>query len=102
VVVTAHNATGTLPALLDALRSQTLARESFELVMVDDCSSDQTGRLIAESGIATLLSTDEPLGDGARNLAVENSRAPVVAITDADCRPVPEWLEAGLSDLARL
>jgi glycosyltransferase involved in cell wall biosynthesis len=102
VVVTARNAAATIPALLDCLAAQTLGRERFEVVVVDDASTDDTAQVVRDSGLATVLSTDRPLGDAARNLAVRAARGKIVAITDADCRPVPQWLEYGVEDLDRL
>ena len=42
VVTATHNRADRLSALLDALHAQTLAREAFEVVIVDDASSDRT------------------------------------------------------------
>ena len=42
VVVPARDAAATLPALLASLAGQTLSRESFEVVVVDNASRDAT------------------------------------------------------------
>ncbi|MDX6658568.1 MAG: hypothetical protein QOH62_3361, partial [Solirubrobacteraceae bacterium] len=42
VVAATHNRRDRLAALLDALREQTLGSEHFEVLVVDDASSDGT------------------------------------------------------------
>ena len=101
VVVPARNAAHDLPTLLAALRRQTLPREDFEVVVVDDRSTDATPDLVRASGFAKLV--EAPVRGGsyaARNLAVRLVDAPVLAFTDSDCAPTPTWLEEGLAELA--
>jgi glycosyltransferase involved in cell wall biosynthesis len=100
VAVTAYNAERDLPVLLEALDAQTLPREAFEVVIADDGSSDRTADIAEAWHGVTLVRAPRRQGEaGTRNLAVGAGTAPVVAITDADCRPLPEWLETGLEDL---
>lgn len=99
VIVPARNAERSLPTLLAGLAAQTLPRERFEVLVVDDASTDRTPQL--GSGIATMLHTPARSGSYvARNVGIRHARAPVLAFTDADCRPEPGWLEAGLAVLA--
>jgi glycosyltransferase involved in cell wall biosynthesis len=103
VAVTAYNAERDLPGLLAALDRQTLSRERFEVVIGDDGSSDGTAEIAGSWPGVRLVRADERQGEAAtRNLAVAAGAAPVVAIADADCRPLPEWLEHGLADLDAL
>lgn len=102
VVVIAHNEESTLPVLLDALAAQTLASDRFEVLVVDDGSTDRTAVIARSRDFVTLLGTPGGLGDAARNVALRQSRGRVIAITDADCRPEPDWLERSLEELDRL
>ena len=43
IIVPAHNAQKTLPALLDSIFDQT--HKDFELIVVDDCSTDNTVKI---------------------------------------------------------
>jgi glycosyltransferase involved in cell wall biosynthesis len=104
VVAATHNRAGRLTALLDALRAQTV--RDFEVVIVDDASTDATAEVLAtarERGDLALTVLRHETGRGpaaARNAGWRAARAPVIAFTDDDCRPAPEWLEAGLSAMA--
>jgi glycosyltransferase involved in cell wall biosynthesis len=100
VVVPVRNGAATLPALLDALAAQTLSRERFEIVVVDNDSDDDSGRVAGERGARAVA---EPLRGRARarNRGVAAARAPAIAFTDADCLPDSRWLEALMRCLER-
>lgn len=92
--------------LLEALAAQTLAPTRFEVIVVDDCSGDETSALLAGMGAKVpyrlqALQTPANAGPaGARNLGWRHASAPVVAFVDDDCTPEPAWLEAAVSFLA--
>ncbi|MFB6183355.1 MAG: glycosyltransferase [Haloarculaceae archaeon] len=98
VVVTVRNEADAIGACLDALAA--LSYPDYEVVVVDDCSTDGTRERVhshplAESGVARLVTVDgdDPRGIGAcRNLSVDAAAHDVVAFTDADCRPRADWL----------
>lgn len=106
VVVATYCRSALLPRLVGALERQTLDPERFEVVIVDDASTDDTFSVLEE------LAARSPLrirpfrqavngGPGpARNRGWRASQAPVVAFTDDDCVPEPRWLEAGLETMA--
>ena len=49
VVAATHNRADRLAALLDALRAQTIGNSRFEVVIVDDASSDGTREVLADA-----------------------------------------------------
>jgi glycosyltransferase involved in cell wall biosynthesis len=91
-----------LRRLLNHLEAQSIGVESFEVVVVDDGSTDGTWAVLDEvaatSGLRMTVHRNEvSQGPAAgRNRAWRHGTAPVCAFTDDDCRPSPEWLEAGL------
>jgi GT2 family glycosyltransferase len=98
VVVPARNAESTLTALLDALAEQTVA--PVEVIVVDDRSDDATASLAAAHPLHPTVLTGPGQGSyAARNVGLAAVRAPVVAFTDADCVPAPDWLECALAAL---
>ncbi len=96
-----------LRALLAGLANQTMAADLFEVIVVDDCSLDDT--LGAVDAISSQLpyrlrALRTPVNRGpaaARNLGWQATDAPIVAFLDDDCTPSPEWLEAGVAAFDR-
>ena len=91
VVVPAHNAAETIDGCIHALRRQTLDPGSYEIIVVDDGSSDET-RLRAEVEGATVLYQERAGAAAARNAGIDAAQGEIVCLTDADCRPRPDWL----------
>jgi 4,4'-diaponeurosporenoate glycosyltransferase len=94
VLIPARNEERTLPHLLEGLKSQTL--QPAEVVVIDDHSSDATGRIAHDAG-ATVLSTPEPpAGWTGKNWAlhtgVGGSRGEILVFLDADTEPAPDLL----------
>jgi GT2 family glycosyltransferase len=99
VVVPSHDRPIRLRWLLNALEEQTLPRERWEIVVVHD-SGDDTERLLAAHGLTAggvfrrlRLAPGTGTAPRQRNVGWRDARAPLVAFTDDDCRPAPEWLE---------
>jgi glycosyltransferase involved in cell wall biosynthesis len=90
VIVPARNARLHLPRCLDALANSTNA--NFEIIVVNDCSTDDTER-IAERYGAHCLRTPFPMGPGgARNLGAEQAKGAILVFVDADVVVPPDAL----------
>jgi glycosyltransferase involved in cell wall biosynthesis len=102
VAVSTYERASMLPRLLVALERQTLPLSEFEVILVDNGSSPSTAetiqKLAASSELRMHAIRVEPnRGPAAgRNAAWLQARADVVAFTDDDCAPTPDWLEHGL------
>ena len=97
IVVCSYNRADRLSATLQALDRQTI-RDRLEVVIVDDASipsvdADQVSRYGAK--LVRLEVNKGPAA--ARNNGAAASFAPIVAFTDDDCRPAPEWASSLLS-----
>src|SRR3546814_14084716 len=93
VVIPVWNGEAVLGRCLDALARQTLPRDAYQIIVVDNGSSDAT-RKIARSYAGVELLDEPQLGYYvARNRGVEPVRAPIPAFTDADCEPAPHSLD---------
>ena len=93
VVVPAHNATAHFRSCLTALRASDLPGESWELIVVDDASTDDTPEIAAEYADVLLRTGDTARGPGyARNRGAEAASANIVAFIDADVAVHPDCL----------
>jgi glycosyltransferase involved in cell wall biosynthesis len=96
VIVPAHNAGAGIARLLGALSRQTLS-QSYEIIVVDDGSTDSTPEHLRRWPRVRHVCLEARRGSyAARNAGLAIARGSVVAFTDADCTPTPSWLERGL------
>jgi glycosyltransferase involved in cell wall biosynthesis len=95
VVIPVYNDWDRLQQCLAALAVQTYPAERFEVRVVNNGSSDWPEQPQFPLTVEVLVH-DEPGSYGARNRAALNWSVQVLAFTDADCLPEPDWLEQGV------
>ncbi len=101
VVVATRDRSALVMRLLDSLARQREAPR-FEVVVVDDGSLDGTADRLARVQhrwpfpLRVLRQAQSTGPAGARNRGWRATEAPMIAFTDDDCVPAPEWL-AGLT-----
>jgi glucosyl-3-phosphoglycerate synthase len=111
VVIPARDEEHHIAGCLAALGAQTVPRDEFEVILVLDACSDQTGQVAKR--IASKLSVRLSLLDGpgagagaarragmdvaAERLLARGLDDGLVACTDADSRPAPDWLARQLA-----
>lgn len=97
LIMPVYNAESTLPDSLPCIREQTF--RDFEVVFVDDCSTDGTAALLEtfreESGLPCQIIRQARNGGvaAARNRALDAAKGDYLAFLDADDRMAPEALE---------
>jgi GT2 family glycosyltransferase len=82
VVMPMLNAAAFLPRVLDGLKASTF--QDFELLLVDDGSTDGSRELAQTYGITPLWSGGRQGAGAARNVGVRQARAPILVFVDAD------------------
>jgi len=95
VIIPVYNDRDSLRVCLEALARQTLPAERWEAVVVDNGSREPIAGVVAPFPFARLLTETLPGSYAARNRGLSEARGTWLAFTDADCRPRPDWLEAG-------
>jgi glycosyltransferase involved in cell wall biosynthesis len=93
VVLPTHGRAGYLEVALDSLAAQDLG-EPWELLVVDDGSSDGSAELLEHRGTPTLRFDPARGLNAARNAGVRATNAELLAFTDDDVRIPPGWLRA--------
>jgi GT2 family glycosyltransferase len=78
--------------LLASLASQTLAREAYEVIVVENGSTDLAGTDGAY-GITRYAHLGRPNSAAARNAGLSLARGRFLLLTDADCAARPGWIE---------
>jgi glycosyltransferase involved in cell wall biosynthesis len=93
VIIPAKDAEQTLGGCLQALLHQDNLQfgHDYEVLVVDDGSTDQTAE-IAESYPVRVIRQANDGPATARNRAVRSAMGSLLAFTDADCAPSPDWL----------
>jgi glycosyltransferase involved in cell wall biosynthesis len=104
VIVATKNRKGMLEQLLESINQQSYARDRFELILVDDGSTDGAWEWVQQampqfSFQLRLFQNDKPTGGPAtpRNLGIRHAKGEIIAITDSDCVVSPMWLTEAVS-----
>lgn len=102
VVVPHYNDLERLDRCLAALVSQTIARDDYEIIVADNispCGMPAVEAVVA--GRARIVTATTPGAGPARNAGAEVAHGAILAFTDSDCVPEPQWLEKGVAALGR-
>lgn len=103
VLIPVYNAAKTMPAVLEAVHSSTF--KDFEIVVVHDCSTDNTGEVLRdlESRFPyRLIEFPENRGvSKARNTAAREARGEIILFIDADCIIQPDTIGRCVAELRK-
>lgn len=93
VVVPAYNSEQTLHLTLIALKGQLYPADKYEIIVVDDGSTDSTAEIAMRRGVKVIRQSNKGPA-AARNRGWTEAKGDIVAFTDSDCVPAKNWLEA--------
>lgn len=107
VVVPTYKRPDLLARCLEALARQCYALDDYEVLVCDDAASSATERQVGElrqawgnrPALRYLPVTGTRGPAGARNLGWRSAKAEIIAFTDDDTIPEPEWLGNGVRAL---
>ena len=91
IIIPAKNAADTIENCLRVALSQRYVDMDYEVIVVDDGSTDRTAE-IARSMRARVIVQENAGPAAARNAGANAAHGEILAFTDADCVPSPEWL----------
>ena len=92
VIVPAHNEEYYLAGCLDSLTKQSLDRKLFEIIVVDNASTDNTPKIAKKYPVKLLYERRKSVVL-ARQKGVNFSRGHVIVSADADTVYPPNWLK---------
>jgi lipopolysaccharide/colanic/teichoic acid biosynthesis glycosyltransferase len=93
VIIPAFNAAETLPLCLAALAAQDFPPDQYEVIVVDDGSTDGTTEVARAAGVRVIVQSNAGPAV-ARNTGATAARGDLLLFTDADCAAVPGWIRS--------
>lgn len=97
VVICTHNRADILPQCLRSLAQQSIPRDSLQVIVVDNCSTDQTTQIAGawcNELPGRLYVREEKLGlSTARNCGLAAAKGEFIAYTDDDAEVEADWAE---------
>jgi glycosyltransferase involved in cell wall biosynthesis len=97
IVIPVLNDFERLTKCLRALEAQTWDTSALEVIVVDNGSDGDLAQLIAPFDFVRLARESRPGSYAARNAGLELVTGNVIAFTDSDCLPEPNWVEQGVA-----
>jgi len=98
IVIPTFNSAKVLKTCLESLANQTVGREKYEVIVVDDGSTDETKDIVAKYPVRYIHQQNRGPA-AARNNGVNHAQGEIVLFTDADCDPEPNWIEEMIKPL---
>ncbi len=98
VIIPVYNDAPRLKICLSALEKQTYPSSRYEVIVVDNGSDayEQVESLADKFPSTRATQELTPGSYAARNRGIAEASGEILAFTDADCIPSPEWLETGV------
>ena len=103
VIVPARNEENNIGACLDSICNQTLSKDLYEVIVIDDHSTDATAEIVKTYNARNvrLISLKDVIHSQTTNsykkkaieTAIANSTGDLIVTTDADCIVTPDWLD---------
>ncbi|MDJ0742883.1 MAG: glycosyltransferase [Xenococcaceae cyanobacterium MO_167.B27] len=100
VIIPVFNDPERIQICLAALEKQTYPRNYYEVIVVDNGSDESLENLVKQFPQARLAYCLEPGSYAARNHGIFLAKGEILAFTDSDCVPAPDWLEKGVKWLS--
>lgn len=92
VVIPVYNTAKYIEACIQSLLNQTMSSDGYEIIMVDNNSTDGSADIIKRSPTIRLLQEPRQGAYVSRNTGIKNSRSDILAFTDSDSTVGPDWL----------
>ncbi|SDK79982.1 Glycosyl transferase family 2 [Modicisalibacter muralis] len=96
VIIPTYHDWNRLILCIEALVKQRIERSSFEVIIVNNDPIDQPPSGFELPPGFQIIEESKPGSYAARNAALKIAQGEVIAFTDADCIPKPDWLVSGL------
>jgi glycosyltransferase involved in cell wall biosynthesis/ubiquinone/menaquinone biosynthesis C-methylase UbiE/Tfp pilus assembly protein PilF len=92
IIIPAYNAETTIALCLDSLIALDYPNERYEIILVDNGSTDLTLKIACSYNITIIREPSIKSSYAARNAGIKAAQGEFIAFTDADCIVTPGWL----------
>lgn len=92
IIVPAYNAGNTIKDCLSAVVNQSMSRDDYEVIVVDDGSTDGTGDMVKKFPVKYICQPNRGPAS-ARNHGAREAVGKIIIFTDSDCVPAYKWVE---------
>lgn len=99
VIVPVYNDPEGIRECLESLTAQTYPEDRYEVIVVDNDSTDNTPDVIREFPVQLEFEREIQGSYAARNTGIAAADGEILAFTDADCDPHLTWIEEGVARL---
>lgn len=101
IIIPVFNDAKNIGETLTCITEQIDSWEKYEVIVVDNGSTDDTRETVRRFKQVTLLEEHRYLNSpySARNRGIEKSSGEIVILLDATCKPTKDWLKAGIAAL---
>ncbi len=93
VVIPFYNSERYINECIGGLLSQTYPTERYEIIMVDNNSTDASAEIVKQYPRIKLMSEEKQGAYAARNTGLKKAKGWIIAFTDPDCIPSNDWLQ---------
>lgn len=98
VIIPSYNSEPFIERCLLSLSSQTIPRQNYEIIVVDDGSQDDSVKIARKYADKVISSTHHSAGK-ARNTGAKCAGADQIAFIDSDCEVESNWIERYVEEL---
>lgn len=99
VIIPVYNDSAALQLCLSALENQTYSSELYEVIVVDNNSTEDIASIADRFDHVKLTSESRQGSYAARNKGLEIAKGDALGFTDSDCVPDAHWIEKGIKAL---
>ncbi|MFH8119628.1 MAG: glycosyltransferase [Candidatus Aenigmatarchaeota archaeon] len=93
IVIPAYNAEKTIANTIKALLKQNYPKKDYEIIVVDDGSTDNTVNVVKKFKKVRLIKQKHKGPAAARNLGAKKAKGSIILFTDSDCVPGKNWIK---------